>query len=1359
MTHKPVIFLAFANDRVDETAYLRNLPKELDGIRKALSQAQQAGLCEVVERSNLTIEQLLDVFQDPHYKDRIAIFHYGGHANGYQLLLEAHDGSHASAHSGGLISFLSSQSSLKLVFLNGCSSQQQALELIESGVSSVIGTSQSINDDVAMALSIRFYKALGGGAAIEKAWEEAIAEAKIKKGTANMRDFYWDGMEESSPTKETNLIQDIFPWDIYFKNGAELTKKWNLPEAVDNPLFGLPPIPPKFHLPEMPFRYLQRYKRQQAEVFFGRSYYIRELFNLITDPNSSPLILLYGQSGVGKSSLLDAGVNPRLEETHIVWYMRRDQGISVSDLFERATYLKNELLSSQMADASPKTESPQIGSDQHEQEIEQFYEQLELVSQQFNGKLPPEIQEMFERMKIELHAGKSSIVHKEHFAPNAENPDWANLSLEEVHELPLIDQWRLLEQATGKPLVIIVDQLETIFTVPDPNKPDEFDELVMDLKEMFANPENLPKGKLILSYRKEFHPEIDEKFKQAQIPRSRLFLQHLKQKDITEVVTGLSKTVRTRQQYHLEVESDLPIIIADDLLEDKESPIAPVLQILLTKMWQMTDEDGGDKRTFTVEKYQQLRQEGILMDDFYEQQMEKLKDWKPLVVESGFALDVMMFHASGMMTADVRSQEELYTEYSENLDMIEELLQHMKELYLISSVNQGNLNLTTLAHDTLAPIVYKHYRSSDYPGQRARRILENKVPNFDPSDLKTSLDMADLEIVETGYYGMRAWNDDERALVEASRKRRKKTLALQKVRKRSAVVAVLFILLAAIFASNEAYKATKAAENEKIARLDAEKAEDDAKRKELEAIEAQKIAAKAADNEKVARLDAEASEKKAKDNERLAKANEKLAKDNEKTAIEALELAERRRVEADSAKDIALANEEKARKAKEYEEEAKEDAEKNATIANSRKEVARAKELALKSIQISGSPLDAEMSGLMALKAFADMNKYGEKNAKQDPDIYDALRTAWNNLNPEKNVASNLGETQSLSFSPNHKWLAGGGTSGQLRVWQNIYQNNYKEFSFCFSNSCGVKHITFSPSSALMATAHEDYLVRVWDLQRAFEENNVLSKAFNLPNKGLELIGHEAIVKGVHFISENKLVSIDIQGNILFWDLQKISNKPTAKKRLNTLITHSVKHPTEPTLLIACEDGIIRKLDLETQEISEWTNLQEGKITSININHHGQWVAFGTVKGKLILTSFRNPNITKLTYQLHKSSISHIAFSKNNTLIGTASFDKSIRVFRLSELLNEGGDKPIISIKDKEWLHTITFSADESKLLFGGAGQKIHIYETDAKTIANKLEEQLKKLITDEETKIELLTELKGLLKSRDDHEDIVEMK
>ena len=161
---KPVILLAFANDRDDTVNYLRNLPEEARQIREPLQRARRDGLCELVELANATADDIFRVFQDPEYRDRIAVFHYGGHANGYQLLLESASGSPHAADAGGLAAFFGQQRGLELVFLNGCSTQQQVQGLLYANVSVVIATSRAIEDQVAMQFSKLFYQGLAGGA-------------------------------------------------------------------------------------------------------------------------------------------------------------------------------------------------------------------------------------------------------------------------------------------------------------------------------------------------------------------------------------------------------------------------------------------------------------------------------------------------------------------------------------------------------------------------------------------------------------------------------------------------------------------------------------------------------------------------------------------------------------------------------------------------------------------------------------------------------------------------------------------------------------------------------------------------------------------------------------------------------------------------------------------------------------------------------------------------------------------------------------------------------------------------------------------------------------------------------------------
>jgi hypothetical protein len=136
----PVIFLAFANEigQKEIQGYLRELPKEVRHLREILEQAERDDLCELVIRTNATSQDIFSVFQSAEYRDRIAIFHYGGHANDYQLMLESADGEAHAADAGGLAAFFGQQKGLELVFLNGCSTQKQARGLLDANVSAVI---------------------------------------------------------------------------------------------------------------------------------------------------------------------------------------------------------------------------------------------------------------------------------------------------------------------------------------------------------------------------------------------------------------------------------------------------------------------------------------------------------------------------------------------------------------------------------------------------------------------------------------------------------------------------------------------------------------------------------------------------------------------------------------------------------------------------------------------------------------------------------------------------------------------------------------------------------------------------------------------------------------------------------------------------------------------------------------------------------------------------------------------------------------------------------------------------------------------------------------------------------------------
>lgn len=61
------------------------------------------------------------------------------------------------------------------------------------------------------------------------------------------------------------------------------------------------------------------------------------------------------------------------------------------------------------------------------------------------------------------------------------------------------------------------------------------------------------------------------------------------------------------------------------LLEDKESSLAPTLQILLTKLWKQAQIQEEEERIFRKEDYQSLKKQGLLLKDFFEEQIAQLR--------------------------------------------------------------------------------------------------------------------------------------------------------------------------------------------------------------------------------------------------------------------------------------------------------------------------------------------------------------------------------------------------------------------------------------------------------------------------------------------------------------------------------------------------------------------------------------------------------------------------------------------------------------------------------------------------------------------------------------------------------------
>ena len=738
MQHRPVIYLAFANDRQDASRYLRNLPQERKAITEPLQKAEEAGLCTLVVTTNTTVDELLDTFQK--YRNEIALFHFGGHAGEVQLFMEDVQGRPALAHASGLAEFLGQQQGLKLIFFNGCSTQPQVEELLAAGVPMVIATSQEIPDDLATALSTRFYTAISQGTNVGTAFNESVAAVKTSHAGSNAATRGERG--------DHNTVEvDRWPWDLYINKGEDIAQEWNLPEAANDPLYALPALPEK-PLPPKPYRHLKWFTPNEAELFFGRGREIRDLYARITDPSGAPIILFYGASGVGKSSLLAAGLQPRLAQSHEVLYLRRDAEAGLSGTLQESL----------IEHARPQNEAEEhaLPISDHARALQEALESSE-----------------HERIHEELADLESALLE---LKSKLNTPRAAT---------SIADAWQLREQATGRPLVVLLDQVEETFTRQSPVLAQkELEAFLEELVAIFKTGGTLPRGRLILSFRKEWSPDLIARFEEEGLFFTRVFLERLSKRGIIEAIRGVSVTRRLQQKYNLTIDEqvgenhNLANEIAEDLLADNDSPLAPTLQILLTKMWEAATQEAPETPTFNQKLYHTLKGQGILLNDFLNEQLNALQVWKQDVVARGLALDLLVFHTTPLGTAQRRSLQELDTAYAHQQDELHELIDACENKYLLVTTTSTNENgekrsSTRLAHDTLAPLVRRKFDESDAPGQRALRIIKNKAVAWSEGRKGDPLDGPDLKTVESGRQGMRVWNADETRMIEVSQKKRR----------------------------------------------------------------------------------------------------------------------------------------------------------------------------------------------------------------------------------------------------------------------------------------------------------------------------------------------------------------------------------------------------------------------------------------------------------------------------------------------------------------------------------------------------------------------------------------------------------
>lgn len=228
--------------------------------------------------------------------NQVAILHFAGHSD--KESLQTDDGIVYSSHIANILKAWTVPPSL--IFLNGCQNAEQVQLFLDAGVVFVIATHRSIDDIQASHFAREFYQGVfaeNGEVSLQHAFERA-GETVFIGQKAQPRSFDLGSINK--------LETEEWDWSLFPKQ-PEYSQQLTIRHLLESNR----PILDKHGQLLNPYKGLESFKEEDKAWFFGREALTTELCQKIPE---SRFFSLLGASGSGKSSLINAGVVPRLRQ-------------------------------------------------------------------------------------------------------------------------------------------------------------------------------------------------------------------------------------------------------------------------------------------------------------------------------------------------------------------------------------------------------------------------------------------------------------------------------------------------------------------------------------------------------------------------------------------------------------------------------------------------------------------------------------------------------------------------------------------------------------------------------------------------------------------------------------------------------------------------------------------------------------------------------------------------------------------------------------------------------------------------------------------------------------------------------------
>ncbi|MGH2941589.1 MAG: hypothetical protein ACRDLN_02270 [Solirubrobacteraceae bacterium] len=240
------------------------------------------------------------------------------------------------------------------------------------------------------------------------------------------------------------------------------------------------------------------------------------------------------------------------------------------------------------------------------------------------------------------------------------------------------------------------------------------------------------------------------------------------------------------------------------------------------------------------------------------------------------------------------------------------------------------------------------------------------------------------------------------------------------------------------------------------------------------------------------------------------------------------------------------------------------------------------------------------------------------------------------------------GGPRSVAFGPDGRTFASAGFDGTVRLADVRTQ---KQLGQPLRGHTGpVLSVVFSPDGRTLASAGIDGTVRLWDVRTHKQ-------------LGQPLRGHSGPVLSVVFSPDGRtLASASYDGTVRLWDVRTHKQLGQPLTGHTTIVTRVAFSPDGRTLASASYDGTVRLWDVRTRnQLGQPLTGHTDTVTSVAFSPDGRTLASAGLDTTVRLWDVRTHRQLGQPLTGHTDTVTSVAFSPDGRTLAAAGFDRTVR--------------------------------------------------------------------------------------------------